>query len=393
MSFRRHRTFVVAWLTALLVAVAALALPATGLAAETGAIEGTVTGEGAGGLAGVEVCAEEEAEEAFVPCVKTVAGGAYEIPNVPEGEYTVEFWPEGQNFVRQFYDEASTRAASTAVPVTEGTTTTGIDAVLEKGAKINGVVTAAATGLPVSGVEVCAFGTTLFSFGCGTTNVSGAYTIVGLAGDRYEVWFEPPSGQNLVPAEYALGLVTVAAKGEANGVNQALVSGGQISGTVRLAATGAPLAGVRVCLVEAEVPETLGCLTSPASGAYRFLGLWNAGYKVVFSAEPKEIFDQHPVVDAYPTQWWQGAGVFATATPIAITPPAIVTGIDASLGPPPAAIVTPSPTTTAPLPVKKVVKKPLKCRKGFAKRKVCGKARCVRVHKAPKHKHRHKKKS
>jgi hypothetical protein len=48
---------------------------------------------------------------------------------------------------------------------------------------------------------------------------------------------------------------------------------------------------------------------------------------------------------------------------------------------------------TPPLVKKATPKpKPLRCGKGFVKRKVHGKRRCVRVHhKAAKHKHRHKK--
>jgi hypothetical protein len=401
LSFRRNRTFVAAWLTPLLVVVAALALPAVGQAAGTGGISGTVSGEGSGGLAGVEVCAEAVVGGGF-ECELTEAGGAYELPELPEGEYTVEFWASPQNFVRQFYSGATTQATATPVTVTAGGVTPGIDAVLEKGAKINGAVTVAATGQPAAGIFACAFGTTVSSFGCAETNASGIYSIVGLAGGQYEVFFESGPGQDLVSAPYSLGLVTVPAKGEKSGVNQALQHGGQISGTVRLAATNAPLAGVRVCLTEAEFLESLGCLTTPASGGYRFTGIWNGSFKVVFSAEASEIQDPAAKVDAYPTQWWQGAASFATATPMAITPPAVVSGVDAALGPPPA-VVTPPTTVTTTTVTKAVTKpkskpgseaksKPLKCRKGFVKRKVHGKPRCLRLHKAVRHKRHHKKK-
>jgi hypothetical protein len=54
----------------------------------------------------------------------------------------------------------------------------------------------------------------------------------------------------------------------------------------------------------------------------------------------------------------------------------------------------PPPVVPTPPVVKKATPqpKPLKCGKGFVKRKIHGKQRCVRVHhKAAKHKHRHKK--
>ena len=86
--------------------------------------------------------------------------------------------------------------------------------------------------------------------------------------------------------------------------------------------------------------------------------------------------------DSFWTQWWGGQPTFEAATPIAITPPQIVTGIDASL----AAPETPS-TTPSAVPV--VTKPLLQCKRGFVKRKVHGKRRCVKRHNAksnPRHK-------
>lgn len=393
LSFRRNRTFVVAWLTPLLVALAALSLPATGMAAGTGKISGTVTLEGGGTLAGIEVCAEEVSEEGFA-CAKTNGAGSYEVTGLKEGEYLVSFEPpRTANYLWQYYQGVRNWEAATVVDVVEGVNKAGINAVLEKGATISGVVTAAASGLPAPKVLVCAVATDESSLGCAETNSAGSYTIIALTGGQFEVEFYPEgNGQGLAYQTYSLGLVTLAPHGETKNVNQALQAGGQILGTVRLAATGAPLAGVRVCLTEAGSVERFACLTSPASGAYRFYGLPAGSYKVAFSPAANEIPDKSPIVDAYPTQWWQGASSFATATPIAITPPAIVSGIDGALGPPP--VVTPPPVVPpAPVVKKKAPTKPkpLKCRHGFTKRKVHGKAKCVRRHKAAKHKRHHKK--
>jgi hypothetical protein len=105
--------------------------------------------------------------------------------------------------------------------------------------------------------------------------------------------------------------------------------------------------------------------------------VWPGSYKVVFSPEGSS--NEGP--NLYPTQWWGGQSTFATAAPIEIAPPAIVNNIDAYLVPPPAP-VTP---ITAPAP-----KKPLKCKRGFVKRKVHGKQHCVKRHKAkPKPNNRH----
>jgi Carboxypeptidase regulatory-like domain len=403
LSARRNRTFVVAWLIPL-IALAALALPASGMAAGTGAISGTVTAQGGGGLANIEVCAWSlSGQEEDWGCELTGVGGTYEIPALPEDEYVVEFWPGGQNYVWQYYGGTQDFETATPVVVTGGVTKTGINAALVKGAQIKGRVTAAATGASAPGVEVCAIPTVDGSYRCAVTESTGNYTIVGLQEGSYRVYFYPEgNGMGLLAQVWnnhevaeAGDVLSLAAEAIQTGINAALRPGGAITGTVRLAATGAPLAGVRVCLVESAFLESLGCLTSPASGGYRFYGLRNEAYKIVFSAEANEIEDPEAKVDAYPTQWWNGKATFAAATPIPVTPPGSVSGVDGSLGPPPAQPVIPT-TPPAPPPVsKQVTTKPkpkvLKCRKGFAKRKVRGKAKCVRLHKAAKHKRRHKK--
>jgi hypothetical protein len=103
--------------------------------------------------------------------------------------------------------------------------------------------------------------------------------------------------------------------------------------------------------------------------------VWPGSYKVVFSPEPSGLGGP----DSFLTQWWGGQSTFAAAAPIEITPPAVVDNIDASLVAPPLA---------APAPP--IVKKPvLKCKRGFLKRKVHGKQRCVKRHKVkPKPRHR-----
>ena len=98
-----------------------------------------------------------------------------------------------------------------------------------------------------------------------------------------------------------------------------------------------------MCVTESAYPEALGCMTTAASGTYRFIGAWADTFKVAFSADSTEILDEGAISDPYPTQWWNGQPTFATATPIAVTPPAIISGIDAALGPPPA-VVTPPPS-------------------------------------------------
>jgi hypothetical protein len=262
-------------------------------------------------------------------------------------------------------------------------------------ATISGTITAAATGAPVEKVEACAKLVELDPERklelerCAKTNAAGEYTIDGLVAGQWSINFYAQQAEaDVVSAPYyAQPTLAVGPQQNLTGVSEALIPGGQIAGTVRLAGTGAPVGGVQVCVTMASSPTPLGCVHTPSSGAYRFMRVWPGSYKVVFSPEPSGT--EGP--NSFPTQWWGGQSTFASAALIEITPPAIVNNIDASLVAPP----TLAPVTPIPPPV---AKKPLKCKRGFVKRKVHGKQRCVKRHKAkpkPRHQHhrRHKAKS
>lgn len=421
---RRDWTFLGRSLVPLLLGVLALALalPAGAAAVEpgTGTITGTVTLEGGVGV-GVEVCASSviEVEEDEEPsCESTGVGGSYEITDLRAGDYNVYFLPEeGSAYVFQFYDDASSWSTAQSIPVTAGGVTSNINAVLERGATISGTVTSAATGLPVAGVEVCA--ESFEGFGCAKTVSTGLYTIQGLPAGEYDVYFLPEGTElGLLAQVYndrsfseQPDLVDVTHKAHVTGINAALALGGAIEGTVRSAANGSPMGGVEICMTEAVRLGFPTCLVTGESGAYRFYGIPSGSWKIAFSPALTDVYEGAvarfeeredspaelaPWNDSFPTQWWSGQTTFATATPIAVTAPATVTGIDGSLGTPPALVQpgpTPAATITAPV-VSKVMKTkpkkgkaqgPLRCKRGFTKRKVRKTVRCVRRHKVVRH--------
>lgn len=376
------------------------ALPAGAVAAEgeTGNITGQVTEAAGKPVVEVEVCAEA-VDESHFKCTTTGPDGTYEIPDLAPGKYKVGFWTT-RNYVVQFWEDELTWGTATPVPVAGGQPTPDINAVLEVGATISGTVTAAATGAPVEEVEACAILGEIER--CATTGAAGQYTIDGLVEGTWNVYFYAQKANvDVVSPPYPTA-VMLGPQQPLSGVDAALGPGGQITGTVRLASTGGPLGGVLVCATMASSSTPLACLRTPSSGAYRFTRVWPGSFKVVFSPEPKELFDPEHLgeaeamereeaaaghgSDSYPTQWWGGQSNFAAAASIGITPPAIVNNIDAALVAP----ATPSPVTPVTTPA---VKKPmLKCKRGFLKRKVHGKQRCVKRHKAkpkPRHK-RHK---
>jgi hypothetical protein len=366
------------FLLPLVVGAALLALPASSSAAEieSGSIAGVVTEAGGEPVVEAEVCAEA-IDKSHFKCITTGTDGTYEITGLGPGVYKVGFWTT-RNYVVQFWGKALTWGTATPVIVLPATTTPEIDATLEVGATISGTVTAEATLLPVGEVEACA---TLGEIErCATTNASGQYTIDGLVAGRWNVYFYAQLAEaDVVSAPYSRAAVEVGPQQNLTGVSEALIPGGQIAGTVSSATTGAPLGGVQVCVTAASSPTPLGCLRTPASGVYRFMRIWPGQFKVVFSPKPTGL--EGP--DSYPTQWWGGQPTFATATVIEVTPPAIVSDIDASFATP----LPPAPTVSV-----SVAKKPiLRCKRGFLKRKVHGKQRCVKRQVKPKkHRSHHK---
>lgn len=172
----------------------------------------------------------------------------------------------------------------------------------------------------------------------------------------------------LVPAAAALG------DGE---------TGAQVSGAVTQIETGKPLQNVTVC-VEAVAPDKgEACDVTDAEGNYAITGIAAGTYLVAFGVESSSAGSRTVA------QWWNGASSRGTATPIAMAPPQIFTGLNAQLGTSSAGskphngggtVIVPGPQAAQPPELT-----PLHCKKGYRWRKINGVKRCVPK---PQH-HRH----
>jgi Carboxypeptidase regulatory-like domain len=151
---------------------------------EGGAISGTVTGTpGPGPLAEVEVCAVSLEAAATKVCDRTDMAGAYELHSLPGGSYSVRFSGEGPSAEYAPLHHAP-------VTVTAGYTTTGIDAELTKGTRIEGGITAAAGGASLGGIGVCLFVQSASRPArCTFSDEAGRYLFQGLPDDSYQVGF------------------------------------------------------------------------------------------------------------------------------------------------------------------------------------------------------------
>jgi carboxypeptidase family protein len=158
-------------------------------------------------------------------------------------------------------------------------------------------------------------------------------------------------------------------------------SGAQVSGTVTQTGTGNPLQNVTVCVQAVAPDKGETCAATDGEGNYTITGIPAATYLVAFGVEAM------PGGGRTAGQYWDGASTPAQATPIAMAPPQIFTGVNGQLGssgaPPKhtggGTIVVPGPQAAQPPELT-----PQRCKKGYRWRKVNGVKRCV-----PKPHHRH----
>jgi hypothetical protein len=383
-------------LLALTVAICAAALvPALASAAPTGSIEGTVTGADTHeGIENVEVCAygfeTEGEEEFFFECVFTGLDGTYAIEEVPAGEYEVEFWAAGTGYMSEYYPEF----------VTVGTgPVTGVDAELSRASVIEGTVTRSSDEEPVEEVEVCAWGLEEEEFGgCAETASDGTYELEVPPGEWGVEFWPGFTGQNLTYQYFdhrdrwsEADPVLVGEGVTVEEIDAALDPGATISGHVTSAATGGGLEEILVCSIDATTDELTVC-TWTFEGEYEIPFLPAGQDKVVFSLDRNEWFGVEFFEDAdgFPTQFWNNQTTLAAANTIPLGVGQGVSGIDARLGTPSSGggqsvstppVTLPSPITIAPKPKKH-------CRKGFKRKKVKGKYRCVKRKHHRRHHHR-----
>ena len=353
-------------------------------------IEGEVSAEeGGAAIADVLVCAYPVGAEFAESCDSTDALGEYAIEGLAAAEYKVEFWAgwAGLPFFGEFWEDRESFANADPIELGADEVRAEVDAELESAGSIAGTVTAADGGAPLEEAEVCAYGED--GFRCGWTGEDGGYALGELPADTYEVEFF--SYENYSPQyhedrdhSYEADDVEVELGEVASEIDAAMKSGGQISGRVTAAATGAPLPEIVVCSIEAAATELFSCAQTNAAGQYTLRRLVTDVYKVGFSIDLGEWLGEGSEVDGYDAQFYSGQTNLVSANPVAVIAPNSVGGIDASLrrtGETRALPPLPPATVLPVVPKGKPKPKPRRCRPGFKKKKVKGKVRCVKVHK------------
>jgi protocatechuate 3,4-dioxygenase beta subunit len=277
----------------------------------------------------------------------TDRNGRYELCGLAPGDYIVQVWAD--DFLPEFYDDASAFEEADPVSVPADGDAAGIDFALSRGGRIEGLILDAAGGVPVPGAWVSAWpawsdttvpaGTTADASGPWGGSVAadstGRYVLSGLQSGSYFVFAEAAGflptfyGQAQDPSSAAP--VTVSAPDATTGIDIQLVRGGSMSGTVRDAKTGLPVAGAWVELYLPYMdapPETTVTRPFPGPGAvtdergeFRIEGLPSGEHIVLASA-----WDQ-----GYVPEFYKEAQNPEDATPVGVTAPGEVGGIDFTL--------------------------------------------------------------
>ena len=273
-----------------------------------GDIAGTATA-GSGSSSGICVVAYPDGVAASFGFATTSTSGAYVLPGLAAGLYSVIFSP-GCGGTASLIG-----ASANDIAVTDLQTTSGVDATLSAAGSISGTVTASG-GAAAVGVCVNASGTAGGS--TAVTSSAGTYTVLGLPAGSYTVEFSSGCGGTAsYVTQYYNGQstsgtatpVTVTGTADTAGVNAVMQLAGAISGTV-LDASGIGLPGI--C---AEAFTSTSLATSVASGsdgAYTIVGLAPGSYNVQFAPGPcgNE--------GGYPIQWYDNQ-LLVTGTPQAVT--------------------------------------------------------------------------
>src|SRR5664280_2678729 len=338
-------------------------------AATPGSISGTVTAAvGGAPLSGICVLAVVAGIPGPpVTQVATGSDGTYTLSGLdPTHTYDVSFYiggcPGGTpgNYIGQWWDNVSSQAAATPVSVTSGVITTGINAAMVAGGVISGTVTAASGGAPLANICVITAVVGIPSpqpgwlGGTAATGSDGTYTIMGLnPALTYDVNFDSlafgPCGAGGVTSNYvdqwwdnvssqsSATAVSVTSGGTTAGINAAMATGGQISGTVTAASTRADLSGICVIAYLAGgngTPVRYAAGTG-SNGLYTLSGLDPAHtYDVSFDSTGSCPGGTNA---NYVIQWWDNVFSQADATAVSVTSGGTQTGISAAM------VVTPIP--------------------------------------------------
>lgn len=221
----------------------------------------------------------------------------------------------------------------TPIPVAAGSATTGVDFVLISLGSISGKATDATTGQPLGNLYVAVWDAAGTYVAYGYTELDGTYEVRGLRAGSY---FARADVSGYVaqlydgiacptPCTVTSGTpIPVALSTETPGVDFALVPFGKVTGTIRDAATGQPLAYRNVAIHDAT-GAVVNYAYSGTTGTYSFSGLQPGSYFVATTGSTDYVDELWENLDC-------GAPCDVTrGTPVVVALGTVASGIDFDL--------------------------------------------------------------
>jgi protocatechuate 3,4-dioxygenase beta subunit len=304
--------------------------------ANGGIISGNVS-NGTSGIENIQVDVREDNLN-LVGRVYTDSNGDYQVTNIATGSYIMEFWSNGTNYVPEWYDNKILENSADPISVTAGSTTSGINAVLELGGSISGTLrNDLGFGLPNTSVAAANVDGN-FVGGDFPYDTFGNFIIRGLPAGNYKIVTEPVypnmvGGHNYVYEWYNNARtfndaqqVSVSAGTEAKGIHIELSSnGGIIKGRITNGVSDGLQYWRTASFLYAEVGARMNSVVqistySDKNGYYELRGLPPGTYttRARFSY----------IEDGYANQIYNGVHSYGLATTITVGLGSTVTGID-----------------------------------------------------------------
>ncbi len=250
-----------------------------------GQISGIVTGKSGKGLSGICVQVGEAVRDGAIGIdFQTGRSGRWALHAVSPGRYTVEFstgCKNKGNYAPQWWRDSPTAEHATKIHIVGPEIAGDIDAKLQPGAAITGVVSEGnAPSQPLSGVCVSATSRDGSVNVTASTTSDGSYRIDGLGAGRYQLFFDPTCGDSITTMYLSVNeVVTTRAGATKAGVNVLLPIGAGVSGTVT-DSHGNPLPGI--CVEVANQQGGGGAVTG-ADGTYTIEGVPAGPYQMQFA--------------------------------------------------------------------------------------------------------------
>ena len=272
---------------------------------------------------------------------RTGSDGSYSIDALPTGSYTVGFsggCGNAGSYAPQYFNGQPNQGSATPVQLTAGQTTTGIDATMQPGATITGVVTDTGGNklsdicVGISPVSDQRYG---FFFDRVAFTKNGSYSVANLTPGLYTVSFEcfgsAAYAQQWFLSQSAAGhanLVSAPGGAIASGISAALQPAGSITGVVTNR-RGQPLRGICVAATQAGTSGPVvyggaGGAISGKTGAYLVRGLSAGSYDVQFSPCGR---------GTYGSRFYHHKPTVQSATPVTVTAGSTTSGISEVLAP------------------------------------------------------------